>query len=301
MAGPPGNQGAPAADGGTAVALICGGGGLPFAIADSLSARGRRVLVLALRGWADPAAVTRYPHHWVSLGQLGTMMRLARAEGCRDIVFIGTLLRPSLIRLRFDLFTLRALPRILRAFRGGDDHLLSGIAGLFEEQGFRLVGAHDVAPEILVPEGVLGLRRPGDADRADIAQALALLAAIGPYDVGQAAVIADAHVLAIEAAEGTDGMLDRVAALRASGRIRGATRRGVLAKAPKPAQDRRFDLPAIGPRTIEGIARAGLAGLAVVAGEAIIAEPVRVMRLADELGVFVVGVPPHGTTPGTRP
>src|SRR5262249_47204618 len=194
-------------------------------------------------------------------------------EGCRDLVFIGTLVRPSLTRLRFDWFTLRALPRVLRAFRGGDDHLLSGIARIFEDHGFRLVGAHEVAPEILIPEGTLGRREPDARDHADMTRALALLAAIGPYDVGQAVVIADGHVLAIEGAEGTDGLLDRVADMRASGRIRSPLRRGVLVKAPKPAQDRRFDLPTIGPATVEGAARAGLAGLVVTAGQASLADP----------------------------
>jgi DUF1009 family protein len=150
-----------------------------------------------------------------------------------------------------------------------------------------------VVPDILVPEGLLGRRAPGAGDHQDIARALALLAAIGPYDVGQAAVVADARVLAIEAAEGTDGLLDRVAEMRASGRLRGPQPRGVLVKAPKPGQDRRFDLPTIGPRTIEGVARAGLAGVAVVAGETIVAEPDRVAKLADELDVFVIGVPPN--------
>jgi DUF1009 family protein len=293
MAGPLRQQGVPSPDDGAPIALICGGGSLPFAVARTLEGRGRRVLLLALRHWADPAAVARHRHHWVSVGQLGRMMRFARAEGCRDIVFIGTVVRPSLTRLRFDWFTLRALPRLMRSFRGGDDHLLSGIARIFEDHGFRLRGAQEVVPDILVPEGLLGRRAPSAGDRQDIARALALLAAIGPYDVGQAAVIADARVLAIEAAEGTDGLLDRVAELRASGRIRGPERRGVLVKAPKPAQDRRFDLPTICPKTIEGVARAGLAGLAVVAGETIVAEPDRVARLADELDVFVVGVPPN--------
>jgi DUF1009 family protein len=295
MAGPPGNQGAPSPDDGAPIALICGGGSLPFAVADSLAAAGRRVVLLAHRHWVDPAAAARYRHHWIALGQFGRIMRLARAEGCRDLVFIGTLVRPALTQIRFDWVMLRALPRLLRAFRGGDDHLLSGIARIFEDQGFRLLGAHEVAPQILMPQGALGRREPSARDREDVARALAMLAAIGPYDVGQAAVIADGRVLAIEAAEGTDGLLERVAELRASGRISLPARRGVLVKAPKPAQDRRFDLPTIGPRTLEGVARAGLAGLAVVAGEAIIAEPDRVAKLADELGVFVVGVPP---TPG---
>jgi DUF1009 family protein len=243
-----------------------------------------------LRGWADPA-IERYRHHWIALGQLGRLFRLARAAHCRDLVLIGTLLRPAISQIRLDWTTVRLLPRIVAAFRGGDDKLLSGVAQIFEDYGFRLVGAHEVAPEILMPEGQLGRNAPGERDRSDITRALALLAAIGPYDIGQAVVIADGHVLAIEATEGTDLMLDRVATLRREGRIRIREGIGVLVKAAKPTQDHRFDLPAIGPQTVERVVRAGLAGLALTANTTILAEPDRIARLADAHGLFVVGLP----------
>jgi DUF1009 family protein len=275
------------------LAIICGGGSFPFAVADAVAKRGRRVVLFALRGWADPERVAAYPHHWGGLGQLGRFFRLARAEACRDVVFIGSLVRPSIWQLRFDLGTLRALPRILAAYRGGDDHLLSGVAGILEQHGFRLVGAHEVAPEILMPAGVLGRRRPSERECADIMRGLELLDAIGKFDVGQAAVVAGNHVLAVEAAEGTDRMLARVAELRS--KHKHAAPGGVLVKAPKPGQDRRFDLPSIGPQTIEGVAAAGLAGIAVLAGGAIIAEPQRVAAAADRHDVFVVGVRADGS------
>jgi len=294
MSPPPPPQARDAAAGEAPIGIIAGGGSLPLAVADAVVRSGRGVVILAVRGWADPA-VERYPHRWVALGQFGRLFRLAHAAGCRDIVFIGTLARPPISRIRLDWTTVRLLPRLVRAFRGGDDRLLSGVADIFEDHGFRLLGAHEVAPEILAPPSALGRHAPSERERADIARALALLAAIGPFDVGQAAVIADGHVLAIEAAEGTDRMLERVAALRREGRVHSRPGTGVLVKAPKPAQDRRFDLPSIGPQTVESVARAGLAGLAVVAGATIVAEPDRVVRLADEHGLFVVGVPPHET------
>jgi DUF1009 family protein len=249
-----------------------------------------------LRGFASPA-VERYPCHWIALLTLGRLFRLMRAEGCRDFVFIGALTRPTFGRFRLDWTTIGLLPRVARAFRGGDDHLLSGIARLFEDEGFRMLGAHEVAPEILLAEGPLGTRVPNERDRIDIERGLALLAATGPFDVGQAAVVAGRHVLAIEAIEGTDRMLDRIAALRRDGRIKVAPGTGVLVKAPKPQQDRRFDLPSVGPDTVEAVARAGLAGLAAVAGATIVAEPQEVTRLAEERGVFVVGLAPAGTRP----
>jgi DUF1009 family protein len=167
---------------------------------------------------------------------------------------------------------------------------LSGVVRIFEDRGFRVVGAHEVAPEILMPAGNVGSRAPTAQDRADIERGLGLLRAIGPYDVGQGVVVAANHVLAVEAAEGTDGMLARVAELRTRGRIPTPAGTGVLVKAPKPGQDRRVDLPTIGPRTVTEAARAGLAGIAIMAGEAIIAEPAAVAAAADKEKVFVVGI-----------
>jgi len=241
MAGPADSRDVLSADG-APLGIICGGGSLPLAVADAASGRGRRIVLFGLRGYADPA-IARYPHHWVALGRLGRLFALMRAVGCRDVVFLGALTRPSLTQVPLDWTTIRALPMLMRAFRGGDDHLLQGVARLFEAHGFALSGAHEVAPEILLPAGPLGARGPTERDLGDIDHALALLAATGPFDVGQAVVVADRHVLAIEAAEGTDRMLDRIATLRQEGRIRLAVGTGVLVKAPKPQQDRRFDLP----------------------------------------------------------
>jgi DUF1009 family protein len=271
------------------LAVICCGGSLPATVARA-AARDRRVVLFPVRGWADPAMLGDAPHHWVRLGQFGRLRRLLRTEGCRDVVFIGTLVRPALHEIRLDFVTAVMLPRLIVAFRGGDDRLLSAIAAIFAEHGFRVLGADQVAPEILVPEGSLGRIQPDARDRADIARALALLAATGPFDIGQAVVVADNRVLAIEAAEGTDGMLARIAALRADGRIRTPPGIGVLVKAPKPGQDRRFDLPSVGPQTVEGAVRAGLAGIAVIAGGTIIAEPQRLVGLADQARIFVHGV-----------
>jgi UDP-2,3-diacylglucosamine hydrolase len=272
------------------LAVICGGGSLPFAVADAVARRGRRVVLFGIQGWVDPQRIAGYRHHWASFGQFGWFCRVARAEGCREVVFIGSLVRPAIWRLRPDFETLRLLPRILRIFRGGDNHLLSGIASIFEEHGFRLIGAHEIAPEILMPEGALGRERPGSRDHADIKKGLALLSATSPFDIGQAAVISDDRVIAIEAAEGTDHMLTRVAQLRESGQIAGASGRGVLVKAAKRGQDRRLDLPSIGPQTIEGAKRAGLAGIAVTAGSTIVAEPDRIGVAADREKLFVIGV-----------
>jgi UDP-2,3-diacylglucosamine hydrolase len=269
--------------------IICGGGAIPLAVAAAVQRRGRRVMLFALRGFVDAKAVSAYPHCWIAVGQFGRFRRLARAEGCRDLVLVGGLVRPAIRQVRLDWATLVEMPRILRAFRGGDDHLLTGIGRILESDGFRLLGAHEVAPDITAPAGALGLHQPDADAAADIARGFEMLDALSPFDVGQAAVIAKGRILAVEAAEGTDAMLQRVVALREAGRIGLSRGTGVLVKAPKQRQDRRFDLPSIGPDTVLHAARAGLAGIAVVAGGTIIAEPQRLVEAADENGLFVLG------------
>jgi hypothetical protein len=273
------------------VGLIAGGGVLPFAIADSLAARGVGSVLFALRGVCDPREVKRFRHHWISAGQFGRAMKLLRAEGCRDLVFIGTLTRPGLSELRFDWATLRVVRQLWAAYRGGDDHLLSGIGRIFEQGGFRIVGIRDVAPDLLMPAGCLTRAAPDAQTEADIARGRDVLNALSPFDIGQAVVVIDGHVVGVEDIEGTDGLLARIVGLRWQGRIRSAAGRGVLVKAPKSGQDLRFDLPTIGPTTIDGARDAGLAGVAVVAGVTQIVDPQGVIAAADAAGLFVTGIP----------
>src|SRR6267142_602260 len=272
------------------VGLIAAGGVMPFAVADSLIARGLTPVLFALKGACDPVAVERFRHHWISVGQIGRAMKLFRSENCRDLVFIGTLVRPALSEIRLDWGTLRVLGRVWAAFRGGDDHLLSGIGRILEQDGFRMVGIKDVAPDILMPEGSIARAAPDSAASADIAKGREVLAALGPFDIGQAVVVIDGHVVAVEDIEGTDGLLVRVARLREAGRIRAKTGRGVLVKAPKSSQDLRFDLPTVGAKTIEGAAKAGLAGIAVIAGNTIAADSQAMIEAADSAGLFIQGL-----------
>lgn len=264
---------------------------MPFAVADSLAARGIAPVIFALRGNCDPVAVARFRHHWISVGQVGRATKLFRSEGCRDLIFIGTLLRPALSEIRLDWGTIRVIGKVMRSFRGGDDHLLSGIGRILEQDGFRMVGIRDVAPDVLMPEGCIARATPDPAATADIARGREVLRALGPFDIGQAVVVIDGHVVAVEDIEGTDGLLARVARLRADGRIRARAGRGVLVKAPKSGQDLRFDLPTVGPKTIEGAAIAGLAGIAIIAGYTIAAESQAMIEAADKAGLFIQGLP----------
>jgi UDP-2,3-diacylglucosamine hydrolase len=273
------------------IGLIAAGGVMPFAVADSLIARGLNPVVFALKGACDPVRAERFRHHWISVGQVGRAVRLFRSENCRDLVFIGTLVRPALSEIRLDWGTLRVIGRVWAAFRGGDDHLLSGIGRILEQDGFRMVGIRDVAPDLLMPEGCITRAAPDQSAAADIARGRDVLRALSPFDIGQAVIVIDGHVVGVEDIEGTDGLLARVAHLRAEGRIRAKAARGVLVKTPKSTQDLRFDLPTIGPRTIEGAGKARLAGVAIVAGNTIVVEPQAMIEAADAAGLFVTGLP----------
>lgn len=278
------------------LAIICGGGTFPLAVAEGARRAGRPVVLFPVRGFAD-ADFSAWPHEWVSLGGFGFLRSEMRRRGCRDVVFIGNVLRPRIRDLRLDWTTLRLMPRVLRLFRGGDDFLLTGLGRLVEESGFRLVGAHEVAPEILMPAGQLGAIAPDAAARADIARGREALAVMGPLDIGQGLVVMNRHVVAVEAAEGTDLMLARVAELRANGRVKMPARCGVLVKRPKAGQDLRIDLPSLGARTVEGAVRAGLAGIAVEAGGVIVADGAELIRRADEAGLFILGFEPADGAP----
>ncbi len=156
-----------------------------------------------------------------------------------------------------------------------------------------MLGAHEVAPNLLLPEGVLGAHAPSEQDKADISRAMKLLQVLSPYDVGQGVIVVDGLVAAVEAAEGTDQMLRRYGEMRATGRLRFPSGRGVLVKAPKTGQDRRIDLPSLGPDSITRAREAGLGGIAFEAGGAMVPDVAGLVETADEAGLFVIGVAPE--------
>jgi DUF1009 family protein len=202
------------------------------------------------------------------------------------------LTRPELADLRLDWGAIKRLPELALAFRGGDNHLLAGIAAIFEREGLNVVGAHEIAPQLLAPLGPIGGRAAAPQAEADIRMGAALIAALSPFDAGQGVVIAKGRVVAVEAAEGTDAMLARVAELRDARRLRLSGPAGVFVKAPKRGQDLRLDMPAIGPETIAAAVKAQLQGVAVAAGAVLIAERAEVARAADASGLFVAGYAP---------
>lgn len=280
-----------AAAGEPAVAIICGGGAFPEAVAKAVEKQGRGVYLFLLRGFADPA-LERYPHEWVKIGSLAKYVAATRRQNLKELVFIGSLVRPRLWQMGLDWRTLLLVPRLAKMFLGGDGKLLAGVAQIFEEHGYVLRGAHEVAPELLIPEGLATRKRPSPQESEDIRIGVDLLHTIDRFDVGQAVVIAGQRVIAIEGPEGTAGMLARIAEMRKVGRLRLKDREGVLVKIPKPTQDRRIDLPAIGTETLEQARAAGLAGIAIEALGTIVVDAQKFIEVAEAADLFVTALPP---------
>jgi UDP-2,3-diacylglucosamine hydrolase len=271
------------------VAIICGGGAFPLAVAAAAQRCGRDILLIGLVGAADPA-IAAFPHVWLRVGELGKLFQTLKARAITDVALIGAIARPQLLsEIRPDFGALARLPEIARILIGGDNHALTSILQLFETEGLRVVGAQELAPELLAPEGQMTRLSPSKQALADLDFGRACLAALSAFDVGQALVVGRRRILAIEAAEGTDGMLQRVAELRASGRIRAKARFGLLVKAPKKGQDLRVDLPAIGPETIAVAQRARLAGIAVESDGVLMLEKGEIIARAKAAGLFLIG------------
>lgn len=269
--------------------LIAGGGGLPVALADHCRTTGRPYFVIRLKGFAEPS-LDDHPGEGAGVAEIGRIVRLAKTAGCEALCFAGLVRRPDFAALKPDLRGLTWLPGAAMAARKGDDALLRFLMSGFEKEGFAIEGAHEVMSELELDVGPLGSHLLDEAHAGDAAKAIEIAQAIGALDIGQAAIVCDGLVLAVEAQEGTDAMLGRVAELPATLRGAPGRRRGVLAKVPKPIQEERVDLPTIGVATIEGASRAGLAGVVGVAGKMLVLDREAVIAAADAAGLFVVGV-----------
>ena len=267
--------------------ILAGGGMLPGRVAAAAAAAGREVFLLGLEGFAEASVLAPWPHATVRIGAAGRILALLREHGCRDLVLVGPVRRPSLLDLRPDAEGARLLTRIGRAAFAGDDGLLAAVVRVLGEEGFRILGAHDILTEAVGPKGLLSRSRADAAAMADIARGVKVARALGAVDVGQCCVVQQGIVLAAEAAEGTDAMLARAATLRWPGPG------GVLVKLVKPGQDRRADLPTIGVGTIRAAAAAGLRGVAFEAHGTLLAEREAVVAAADEAGLFLLGIDPN--------
>lgn len=263
--------------------ILAGSGELPLRLVEACRVAGRPVFVLAFEGIADPASVADVPHAWVRLGAAGETLRHLHDNAIEELVLAGGVPRPNFRALRPDLRGVKLLARIgLRAL--GDDGLLRAVITELEAEGFRVVGVDEILGGILAPAGLLTAARPDAEAERDIARGLAVARALGALDVGQAVVVQQGIVLGVEAAEGTDALIARSAALRGPGPG------GVLVKIAKPGQERRADLPTIGPGTAAAVLAAQLRGIAIEAGAALLVDRAALVAAADRGGLFIIGV-----------
>jgi len=277
---------------GERVAIAAGAGRLPVELAEALAAHGHRPYIIIIEGEADAAEPSFVRHeHWVMpLERVGELAARLRSAGVTHLVMAGGIeRRPRLSRVRPSLGILHMAPRVAASLARGDDNLLRSIVRYYESVGLKVLGAHEILPDLLAPPGRLTRRAPTKADLDDLKAAAIAARAIGALDIGQAAVAIAGRAIALEGIEGTDGLLERVRGLRSHGRLAGRGG-GVLVKCAKPSQELRADLPTIGPDTVGMAHRAGLAGIGVEADRSIVLDMGAVVKRADELGLFVIGL-----------
>jgi DUF1009 family protein len=272
--------------------ILAGGGRLPLQVAAAAQAAGRPVFVVGLEGFVDKSWLPAWPHEIIRMGAAGRILAALREHRCQDLVLIGPVRRPSFFDIRPDMEGTRIMARIGRAAFTGDDGLLAAVIKVLGDEGFRVLGAHEILQEALGPRGLLTQAAPDAGAMADIARGVTVARALGAVDVGQGCVVQHGIVLAVEAAEGTDAMLGRCGALAR------AAHGGVLVKVVKPGQERRADLPTLGPDTVTAAAAAGLRGIAFEAGGAILADTVAMVAAADKAGLFLLGLDPDQINQG---
>lgn len=270
-------------EGAATLGVIAGSGALPRRLVEAARGAGRPVFVLALEGFAEPALVADVPHGWIRLGAAADGLRLLREHGVTELVLAGAVKRPSFLSLRPDWRTAKFVAKVGRRALG-DDGLLGAIIKEIESEGFTVVGAQSILAAAMAPSGTLGRIAPDDIAAQDIARGAAVVRGLGALDIGQAAIVQQGVVLGVEAAEGTDQLIARCQSLALEGPG------GVLVKLAKPHQERRADLPTIGPHTVAHAAAAGLRGIAVAEGAALIVDRVETIAAADAHGLFLVGI-----------
>ena len=262
--------------------IVAGGGALAAQIISACEETGREFFVVALEGHADAAELPAAPDAWIRIGNAGTGIEQFRNAGVSEIVLAGRVRRPSLKEIRPDAWTAKVLAKIGWSMFG-DDGAIRKVIGVIENEGFRVVAPETLLTDLLATEGTLGRHQPSEPTWRDIRRGIEVVKSLGALDVGQAVIVQQGFVLGVEAVEGTDAMIARCGPLAREGDG------GVLVKASKPGQERRGDLPTIGPETVSLARDAGLVGIAVEAGGALIVDRARVIADADAAGLFVVG------------
>jgi len=268
------------------LALIAGGGQVPLDVIHYLEKTQRDFVVIRLKDITD-AALARFDGIEIGLGDFAHALGYLQQSKCQSVCLVGNVKRPNFATMERDTGGQAHLGVIEQAGRQGDDSLLRQVAQILTQYGLKLEGAHEANPELLLTEGLMAGSLNGDLE-SDIQKAVKIAKAIGALDIGQAAIVARGLVIAVEAQEGTQAMLNRVAGMPAHIRSQ-----AVLAKIPKPIQDLRLDMPTIGPQTIIDAKAAGLAGIVGMAGQLLLADRQATLAQAQADQIFIYGLNPH--------
>jgi len=270
------------------IGIVAGAGELPVLLAHACEAAGLSFHISRLGAGINPA-LDSFGGDTFELGEIGRRLDGLSAAGCDAITMVGILARPDFKSLKMDGRGALLLPKVVLAARKGDDALLTLLVKEFERSGFKVIGVQEIAQQLLAPAGHIAGPPLSDEDWADVKKGAQIAAAIGALDIGQGCVVCHGLVLAVEAQEGTDAMLERVAQLPA--RIRGSAnqRAGALVKRPKPGQELRVDLPTIGVATLERASKAGLKAIAFQAGTSLLINQDECAAVAERLGVTLFG------------
>ncbi|MDR1694285.1 MAG: UDP-2,3-diacylglucosamine diphosphatase LpxI [Lactobacillaceae bacterium] len=268
--------------------IIAGGGAIPRMLIETCLKEKRDFFVLAIEGNADKELITdKIPHKWIRIGQAGTGFKVLKDEKVKDVVLIGTIKRPTFSELVPDLRTTVFFSKIA-AKSLGDDGILRTLVNDIEAEGMKVKGIHEVMDNLLAREGYLTKKKPDKQALLDIERGVVVAKELGNLDVGQAVIVQQGLVLAVEGIEGTDELICRSKDYRRKGEG------GVLIKLRKPNQDMRIDLPTIGTKTIKKAKESGLRGIAIHAENALIVDEKETIKLADKEGLFIIGINPSG-------
>lgn len=271
------------------LAILAGGGDLPVNVAHAAGAKNIDYTVIGLKDFYDQEDRLKANIEF-RIGDVGAILKYLKKQKVDSVCFAGYVHRPNLKAMRLDMGGMKYLPGAIKAAAKGDDALLRYVGGIFEQNGMTLIGPQEISNDDIIEAGVLGEYSADKSVLADIEKARLIALSIGELDIGQGAIVCDGVVLAVEAQEGTDAMLKRVADLPKA--IRGTTtnRRGALVKMLKPGQETRIDLPTIGLETVMGADKAGLAAIAMVEGEGFILNRKELIETANEAGIAIIGL-----------
>ena len=265
------------------IGMVAGSGMMPVEIIKHCKEKGIDIYVIGLEPFASEEQLKDAAHSFAKIGEVGKITKVFKNNDIHHLVLAGGIKRPSFKELIPDWGGMKMLGKIAMK-KMSDDNLFRAVISEVENLGFKILGIEEVVPEMMFYEGIYGKIKPSKDDMDDINRGFVVAKALGAVDVGQAVVVQEGMVLAVEAIEGTDMMLSRAASLKKEGK------EPVMVKVLKPGQDTRVDLPTIGIQTIEQLKKYGIKGIAVEAGGILLIEREAVIKMANEAGIFIIGM-----------